>query len=496
MDSNLDHIPFLQRLAAEIKSYKNNDVVVVLPNRRSLFVLKSLLFELEFQADLYTVDDLMEQLSGYKLIEPEELQVSFYQVYCALEEQPQDFERFSSWALTFLSDANDLDLYLGDVNLIYDHIKAYHATGAEFNQAEAGPLEISYLSFWDRLPRYYNALKQNLELLGLAYRGLMYRKVAEQVVYDEALISKLFGTKSIFWVGIIPGNPSEWRLIEVLKSRNPFVLLADVDKHYLNKNDHEAGRLFSLKRDAAYNGWEVDLLCTSTKQFIEHPVAGQMAQLLVAKKAFDALPVEDRINTAIVLADSSLLTPFLEVFADVKDKLNVTSGFPMKATLVHRFVMAWLTLHANRIERNGKIFFYHKHIEALLAYRIVEEWLSGALSLSDLRKEMVQFNLKFLSQDFLKQKMQTDLFAQEAYELLFDWQLDYHEIFEKVEKVLSLWKSQTAPLAISALESHALSVYIDKLKQLLSQFGEVLTDQDFVKLRKFIQRQLGQTKLF
>jgi RecB family exonuclease len=324
----------------------------------------------------------------------------------------------------------------------------------------------------------------------------MYRTVAEETIHDDARMDEVFGDKIIHWVGIIPGNPSERRLLDRLRQRQGLSLYAHVDQHYLNIPEHEAGRLFRNHPIQEDLHWTVDLLSTQEKDISIHPVAGQMAQLMKLRRALDELRPEDYATTAVILADPSMLTPFLEVFADVKERVNITSGFPMRATLVHRFVMGWLTLHAKRTERKGEYYFYHKHLENLLEYDLVQHWLSGALPWSKLRDRIVARNMKFIPATWLKEQMQGDLFAQEAYSLLFDWPNAYNGVFEKIEQVLSQWKQQTDKLAISDVEAHAIKTYIAKLKQLLAQFGEVLPDDDLNGLKKFVHRQIGYTRLY
>ncbi len=496
MASNPDQQAFLVRLADKLLCAPSAEqALVVLPNRRSLFVLKDQLGDQD-HIECLTIDDLMQLLSGMQLIDPEELQVSFFQLYRQLEKLPQSFDQFTSWAVTFLSDLNDLDLHLGDVDQLYKHIHEYHATGASFDPDMVGPMEGAYLSFWERLPRYYRKLTESLKSLQLGYRGLMYRIVAEEVVQDDARIDEVFGAKSIHWVGIIPGNPSERRLLDKLKERQRLTLYADIDQYYLDIPEHEAGRLFKSHPIKEELDWTVDLLRTQSKVMRIHPVAGQMAQVSKLRNAFDQLEPSDYPKTAVILADSSMLTPFLEVFSDVKDRINITSGFPMRATLVHRFVMSWLILHAKRTERKGERYFYHKHLEQLLEYDLVQHWLSGALPWQKVKDKLVKRNMKFVPASWLKEQMQGDLFAQEAYNLLFDWPATYDRVFEKVEQVLGQWQQQTEKLAISAIEAHAIKTYIQKLKQLLAQFGDVLPDDDLKGLKKFVHRQVGYTRLY
>jgi len=186
----------------------------------------------------------------------------------------------------------------------------------------------------------------------------------------------------------------------------------------------------------------------------------------------------------------------MEVFEKDKEIINITSGFPIRNTLIHRFVMTWMTLHASSSNRKGEKYFYHKHLEEFLEYPIVKNWLSGTLDWDKWREEVVAGNMKFISLSWLQSKMSVDLFAEKAYFLLFDWDADVNGIFQRVNDVLSQWSMSGKNLGIAHIEQKAISYYIDKLKLLMSQFNELLPENDLRALKKFVHRQVGYSKLF
>ena len=492
-----DNLPYLKRLAQEIAGRPQGEpLIVVLPNRRSQFVLNEQLSGAKSDVEVFTIDDLMQKLSGLKLIEPEELLVSFFESYCKAEQNPQSFDRFSTWAVTFLSDVNDVDLHLGDIDSLYTHIQEYHATGENFDISNAGPLEGSYLRFWQRLPKYYKTLRGELDRLKLAYRGLIYREVAEHAAQNSQILIDFFAGKQVYWVGIIPGNPSERKLLDWVSEKAKLRLFADIDEYYVQGGYHEAGRLFRefpLKEDVS---WRVNLLEKNTKQINYHLLPGKIAQIVRVKDILEAIGRENWKDTAVVVTNSSMILPFMEVFEKDKEIINITSGFPIRNTLIHRFVMTWMTLHASSSNRKGEKYFYHKHLEEFLEYPIVKNWLSGTLDWDKWREEVVAGNMKFISLSWLQSKMSVDLFAEKAYFLLFDWDADVNGIFQRVNDVLSQWSMSGKNLGIAHIEQKAISYYIDKLKLLMSQFNELLPENDLRALKKFVHRQVGYSKLF
>lgn len=496
MDSNFE-ITFIERLANEVATHSDKSKIrVVLPNRRSLHYLHQNLSERNVDADLITVDDLMQDLAGIKILDPEELLVTFYEVYTGIENKPQSFDQFSTWAVTFLGDINDLDLHLGDADALYRHIHEFHQTGAYFSEDKRGPIESSFLSFWQRLPTYYHALNEALENLQLAYRGLVYRKVATLVQKNSATLENYLSDDVVFWVGIIPGNPSEHKLLNWLDGRSKLRLFADIDKHYLDNPNHEAGKLFRNQKLVENIGWTTNCFASISKQIHTHPMPGKTAQVERIKHLLENLDRAEWSNTVVVITNTSLLIPFLELMHEHRNHVNITLGFPMKGTLVHRFVMTWLNMHAGAIMRNGETLFYHKHLEEFLDFAIVRDWVSGLLDWSGVRKELVAKNMTFVPLSWLKSRVRGDLFGEKAFNLLFDWNREADSMFQSVSTLLNDWLSNVKQLSIGRLEEKALRVYVDKLKLLMAQFNEVLPAHDFRALRKFIHRQIGFSRIY
>lgn len=499
MASASDRQPFLTRLADDIAGKATaKSVLVVLPNKRSLYVLQEKLEARgldEQRAQLRTVDELMESLAGVKLMEPEELLVAFYKVYQKLEKEPQSFDQFTNWATTFLSDINDVDLHLGNVDELFQHIDDYHATGDWIEHGEAGPIERNFLSFWERLPRYYHALQETLASIRLGYRGLIYRKVAELTLGDHVALRSVFSGPITCWVGVIPGNPSEQALLQWVERNGTLEVYADTDRYYLNRGIHEAGRLFRGANAEIPSKWTVDLLSNEHYEIHVHPVAGAVAEMLAARRIVEQIPRDEWSQTVLTLADERLLSPLMEVFDDLRKDMNITSGFPLRNTLVHRFVMSWVQLHAGAIERQGQTLFYHQHLEELMEYPVIKSWMQGDKSWAKLRNEIIWSNRKFVSLSWLRQEMGGDLFSDRNLQL-FDWPKNLEQVFGIMQELLTEWGKAVQKLGLERVERVALPVYREKLQTLLAQFSDLLDETDLKTLRKFLHRQVGYARIY
>lgn len=489
MASGSENESFLERLAAEIRaSPPEIGRVVVLPNKRSLFTLKALLPADDATIQFFTADQFVEAATGVKLIEAEELLVTFYQAYKRIERQPQPFDEFSKWAITLLRDFNETDLSLADPVMLFDFIHAYHKTGEGFADGEAGRVEAAFLSFWERIPGYYDGLRKELKKLDLAYRGMLYRQWAEEKPFEELT------SKTLYWVGLVPGNPAERLALEKLDGIAKVKVYADTDAYYLNQSKHEAGRLFRSDKLFKNHQWTIDRLGKERFVFKEIPVPGQVAQVQQARSIVSAIPKNEWHQTALVLLDEQLLGPLLDQLRNVDGPVNVTMGYPLRGTQIHRFVMSLIQLHAGTRRMDKSKAFYHLHLEAMLQFQVVQDWFDQSMDWKVLQREIIAGNFKFIPLEWLRERLVQDLFGSDLFDLLFDWPLEAEDVFQRIGNVLEHWKEQVKR-SRDRLEKLAIAAYIERLKLLIAQFNDVIESSDYRELRKFVHRQVGYSKL-
>lgn len=495
MDSKLNSLPFLDRLAVEITAdASKHSLVVVLPNRRSQFLLMARLearmgdnaYSIEFR----TADQLMEELSGKQLIEPGEALVAFYRTYKQVEMKPQDFEDFSKWAVTFLSDMNDVDLHLGDMKALFHQISEYRSI-----ELEQGPIEISFRSFWKQLPDYYEALKKEMNSIALGYRGMLYRTVAEMAEANDEKLEQFFLGKKVYWVGVVPGNRSEQRLLEWIREHADLEMYIDVDRFYIENTKHEAGRLFRSDSSLMAAKWKSDLLASNAYEVNIHPISGIMGQVLRAKDIVANIPVNEYEKTVIVLTDPTLFEPFLTVFHRQRDVLNISAGLSLKTTAIHKVVMAWVQVHASAIERDGETYFHQGVVMDFLRLPVVDRWFGGASVWEQIEPEIVNKNWKFISKNWMRKRLAEDLFADGAFDFLFEWEVSFSFVFERITLALKEWSKRSKELGFTHLDMLALPAYEQRLDLVFSQFNEVFVGTDLKVLRKFIHRQIGFSKV-
>ncbi|MDC1452549.1 PD-(D/E)XK nuclease family protein, partial [Vicingaceae bacterium] len=160
---------FLTRIAKySIKKHgdKLGNLTLVLPNRRAIVFLKE-----EFKKELkkaswlpqfFSLEDFIQQLGNYNLLDPTDLIFNLYKVHQEIEgSAAETFEEFMGWGSTLLQDFNEIDRYLVNAQDLYGFLteaKALETWNVENN--ELTEFQHKYLRFWNKLGEYYSLFNQ------------------------------------------------------------------------------------------------------------------------------------------------------------------------------------------------------------------------------------------------------------------------------------------------------------------------------------------------
>ena len=164
-----------------------SETTFILPSKRAgaslLHQLSRLSSTPMFAPRILSIEDFAEEVSGLQSIDNVTSLFEFYSAYlaCTPKENCEDFETFSTWAQTLLYDFNEIDRYLVDYKSFFGYLGDIQEMNHWYLQEEKTPLMENYLLFWNKLPDYYEALKNQLEKRQLAYQGMVYRKASEKI---------------------------------------------------------------------------------------------------------------------------------------------------------------------------------------------------------------------------------------------------------------------------------------------------------------------------
>ena len=388
---------FLEQAAGHIFEKHQADFTktcVILPSRRAVFYFKRHLAELSetpfLSPDVMAIDDFVVELSGLRIIDPVSLLFEVYDVFKAIDPEVK-FDKFMTWASTLLTDFDAIDQSLTNPTPLFNYMSAARALTRwntelassqkpNFQQSKATD---KYFKLFENLSLVYEELRARLTQKQLAYRGLAYRFLAENI--DTKLLENTRFEK-FYFVGLNALSRSENRIITQLVKAKRAETLWDSDGYYMNTSDMNAGRIMrGYRKDGRFGEWNwlSDNLLTQPKKIRIFPCQNASFQAKLTGHLYEQMLVEDPNNeTVIVLNDETMLNPLMHALSDNVTDFNITMGLTLKQSMLYTFIMSIFDLQANlaefRKKETGEKFFIpkfsHRHISKLLKHPLVKRY--------------------------------------------------------------------------------------------------------------------------
>mgnify|MGYP000848590322 CR=1 FL=1 len=211
---------FLQLVAQDLYKKIGNDlsrVAIVFPNKRaSLFFNEHLAAQSDrplWSPAYVSISELFRQLSPWKLGDPIRLVCELYKVFREETHSEETLDDFYFWGELLISDFDDVDKNLVDADRLFSNLQdlknimddydfldseqeeAIRQFFQNFSIERRTQLKEKFISLWDKLGDIYHGYRDNLAELGIAYEGMMYRYVMEELqpekLKDEEFIQAL-----------------------------------------------------------------------------------------------------------------------------------------------------------------------------------------------------------------------------------------------------------------------------------------------------------------
>lgn len=433
---------FLHKLALEIVSKHNfnfSDIVIVLPNKRArLFLLeafKDISSTTFFAPEIISIEDLISDVSKLNALESIELLFEFYEVYKKITpiEVQQDFDQFSNWAKVLLQDFNEIDRYLLKPSHVFEYLKNIDDINHWSVKAESRTSLIDrYLTFWEQLPVYYDALSKHLLLSNSGYQGLIYRVAVQNI---DSFIDQN-SKKKFYFGGFNALNAAEEQIIQKMLKNDVAQVFWDTDDFFLTNYEHGAGffarkikQNWSFYKSHPYE-WMVDVfreqkvinIISTPKSVGQAKIAGTIIDNLEKDKG-------SLQNTAIVLSEENLLIPVLYALPNSVGALNVTMNYDSKSNPVQLFFGKLFKMHVHALNRGNKAVFYHKEVLDVLQHSLIENIADS----KDFVHEINKRNLSFFQFEKLKFEVKKNDFLKL---ILKSWDKSVIEIIDLLLKVV------------------------------------------------------------
>lgn len=430
---------FLQLVARDLYSKIGNDLsrtAIVFPNKRaSLFFNEYLAAQSDrplWSPAYVSISELFRQLSPLKPGDPIRLVCELYKVFREETHSEETLDDFYFWGELLISDFDDVDKNLVDADRLFTNLQdlknimddydfldeeqeeAIRQFFQNFSIEKRTELKTKFISLWDKLGDIYRRYRQNLTELGIAYEGMMYRNVMEQLDTNHLRYDRYV------FVGFNVLNKVETQFFQLLQDAGKALFYWDYDVFYTRMPrlqqppyTHEAGEfiLRNLKifpNQLPESAFDV-LRKPKNVRFISAPTENAQARYLpqwMKEITNDKLQmtgssggeVKEKEN-AVVLCNEALLLPVLHSIPPEVKNVNITMGFPLAQTPVYSFINALVELQTTGYRTDTGRYIYES-VLALLKHPYTRRLSTAA---EELEKQLTKDNRFYPLPSELKQ---------------------------------------------------------------------------------------------
>ena len=358
------------------------DVVFILPSQRAKVFVKQEFknkISVGFLPDILNIEQFIQQVSGVQKADNIQLLFHFYSIYKRVEKNADAFDVFSSWALTVLQDFNELDQHLVNTKDIFiylrdiERLRKWSVKGT-FKETD---LIKDHYSFLEKLNVYYDAFYAFLVDKNIGYQGLMYREAVKKIDYFLSQNRN----KKFFFIGFNALNKSEEKLFQKVLELGNSEIYWDIDEAFFNSN-HQAGK-FIRKYKSEWKYFEKNQLKTignsfsNTKDIKVIGAAKNTTQIKYVGEILEEMP--SFANTALVLADETLLPITLNSLPKAINAINITMGYPLKDVPTTSLLFAIFQLYTSqeKLQKTTLNQFYYKDVIRFLKHQSIYKLLSS-----------------------------------------------------------------------------------------------------------------------
>ena len=408
---------FIKNVIEKIIADKTKDIsdsIIILPNKRSRVFLKKQISNISqktiFAPKIYDIEEFMSLISGIEKISDTELLFEFYNVYTnhTKDSDQETFEEFISWAKTLIKDYNEIDRELCNAESLFDYLKAFKELTHWSNYEKETTIIKNYKEFWRKIKVYYKDLNNRLTKRRRGYQGLIYREAVERI---QGYIESTSNINHIF-IGFNALSKSESEIIQEIINKNGEIYW-DIDTEYLNSEYNNAYLFIQsyLKNWSYYKNNDTEIFYDDYKKKKNIQAIGtpkNIAQVKYVGELLSSLNSEELDNTAVILADETMLIPLINSIPQNVKNINVTMGYPLKNSNIFSFFNLLLRVHTK-----NQSSFYYKHLLSILSHELIAPILDKE---AEICRKIKKENLIYMTMDEI---IEIDKENTTIYKLLF-----------------------------------------------------------------------------
>lgn len=399
--------PFLKQVAEHYLSKGDiHSRCFIFPNRRSMVFFKKYLGEAltipVVMPRMLTINDFFFSTSGKQSADRVTLLLELYKCYKSLNPKAEPLDEFIFWGDVILGDFNDVDKYLADPAQLFANVSDLKAIQDDYSyltetqrnaithflshftnqtvilESDKPSVKARFLMVWNILHQLYTDFNHALEQQSLAYEGMVYRQLAQQVK-DTAVVDimdvRFPGSRSFVFVGLNALNECEKTVLRKMRDAS----IAEFCWDYCGKlirDKHNRSSFFLDKNIAEFPQaakWDIsEEIPIPEINVISVPSAVGQAKRLpqILKEHWE--------DCAVVLPDERLLSSVLNVIPEHIKDINVTMGVPMSGSVFYCMMTDIAAIQLHAVNRGGRWCFYHKQVLDLFSNEFFRQALDEA----------------------------------------------------------------------------------------------------------------------
>lgn len=468
---------FIDKVLQEILSRDTHisEYTFILPSKRAgSYLLHQLAAHTKqpiFAPKILSIEDFAQEVSGLQSVDNVTALFEFYSAYkeCTPKENLEDFDTFSSWAQALLHDFNEIDRYLIDYKSFFGYLSKIQEVSHWSLQKERTSLMENYLSFWNKLPLYYEQLKQQLEKRDVAYQGMVYRRASERIE-DYQKENK---NPHVF-IGFNALNTAEQEIFQYLLEKGSAEIFWDIEESFFRDEEHDVSHFhrsytsrWPYYKKHSIQNFSADFCRDKHIEVIGVPK--NIGQAKYVGELLAKMSSEEIRKTAVVLGDENLLLPTLNSLPSNVEEVNVTMGFALKNAPV-----AFLFDHLLKIHSGHKDDWYYKDLSGLISHPLFQTVTKGKSH--ELLEKIKKENLVYLSPEYILNHASTE--TAEIYKLCFShWGDNPNRAIANLLELIYLIKNSLDPKKdkIGLEFLYQLHLMLNKLSNLLQEYPHIKT---------------------
>lgn len=324
---------FLEHVAEDLLSkYGTNlsRVAVVFPNKRASLFLNEHLARLAgkpiWSPTYITISDLFRNHSSLQMADPILLICELHRVFTSCTGIDETLDHFYGWGKLLLSDFDDLDKNMAPADRVLANLRDIHELDdtsyltpeqremikrffSNFSNEHNSELKERFLRLWSKIGDIYHQYNQELNNIGFAYEGALYRQVATNENIE-------FEFDTYVFIG--------------------FNLLQQVERTLFRRLEQQGKALFYQ---------DTEEMPPHHITYISAPTENIQARYI--SKWLNNDRIKDGRRTAIVLCNEGLLQTVIHCLPENVDKINITTGYPLSQTSIASLVNTLINMQVH-----------------------------------------------------------------------------------------------------------------------------------------------------